>query len=218
MKKSIYSLVLSDDIIAVIDSMAVAAGTSRSNLINQILAEKVSCETPQQKMQDIFSYLEKFLGAEDCFQTLINASDAMYSAKTALRYKYNPSVRYSVELSRVPGQVGELRVTFRTTSKPFLEIIDSFFSFWTELERSAVGNLFPMGIMSSHGDGRYVREFNPPACVKNIDNELLGYAIGEYISILDDVLKTYITNIDGNCQETAYQKYVTYPRKSSYIL
>lgn len=218
MKKSVYSLVLMDDVVEAVDRLAASLGTSRSNLINQILAEKVSCETPQRRMQDVFGYLEKFLGNEDCFQPMINASDAMYSIKTALRYKYNPSVRYLVELSHQPGRVGELRVSFRTKSQSFLDIIDSFFSFWAEMENSAVGGLFPNGIMAYQSEGRYIRELNFPANASTINSERLGYAIGEYITILDEVLKTYISNLDGNCRSAAYQKYITYPRKSSYIL
>ena len=42
MKKSVYSLVLMDDVVDAIDKLAYSMNTSRSNLINQILAEKVS--------------------------------------------------------------------------------------------------------------------------------------------------------------------------------
>ena len=38
MSKSVYSLVLSDDVVAAVDRAAYALGSSRSNLINQILA------------------------------------------------------------------------------------------------------------------------------------------------------------------------------------
>ena len=41
MKKSVYSIVLADDVVEAIDEMAYSLGTSRSNLINQILAERV---------------------------------------------------------------------------------------------------------------------------------------------------------------------------------
>ena len=35
--KSVYSLVLSDDVVAAVDRAAYGLGTSRSNLINQLL-------------------------------------------------------------------------------------------------------------------------------------------------------------------------------------
>ena len=41
MKKSVYSLVLSDNVVRAIDDLAYKMGTNRSNLINSILAEKL---------------------------------------------------------------------------------------------------------------------------------------------------------------------------------
>lgn len=218
MKKSVYSLVLMDDVVEAVDRLAASIGTSRSNLINRILAEHLACETPQQRFRDIFSYLEEFLGHAECFLPLTNASDAMYSTKTAIRYKYNPSVRYLVELSNQPNRVGELRVSFRTKSQTFLDIIESFFSFWEQAENQTIGHLFADGIESAYEDGRYIRVFNNPIGKDNCTSEELGCAIGEYISVFDDVLKTYINNIGNNSQGIAYQQYINYPRKSKFII
>ena len=49
--KNIYSLVLSDDVIDEIDSMARSAGLSRSAMVNQILAEKTRCITPEMRVK-----------------------------------------------------------------------------------------------------------------------------------------------------------------------
>ena len=48
MGKSVYSLVLMDEVVDAIDQMAYRNNTSRSNLINQILAEHVSLATPEE--------------------------------------------------------------------------------------------------------------------------------------------------------------------------
>ena len=39
MKKTVYSLVLSEDVVREIDKLATRRGTNRSNMVNQILAE-----------------------------------------------------------------------------------------------------------------------------------------------------------------------------------
>lgn len=39
MKKNVYSLVLSEDVVHEIDKLAYQRGTNRSNMVNQILAE-----------------------------------------------------------------------------------------------------------------------------------------------------------------------------------
>ena len=47
MKKSLYSIILSDEVVNEIDRLAYKANTNRSNMINQILAEYVSYTTPE---------------------------------------------------------------------------------------------------------------------------------------------------------------------------
>lgn len=56
MSKSVYSVVLMDDVVDAVDRLAYEAGTNRSNMINRILAEYVQLATPEQRMQDIFFF------------------------------------------------------------------------------------------------------------------------------------------------------------------
>ena len=49
MKKTLYSLMLSEDVVHEVDLLAHKLGTNRSNLINQILAEYVNMVTPDQR-------------------------------------------------------------------------------------------------------------------------------------------------------------------------
>ena len=86
MKKSVYSLVLMDEVVEAIDRMAYTRNTSRSNLINQILAEHVSYVTPEMRMRDIFSCLEQIL-SEECYQIQSQASDSMFSIRSPIRYR-----------------------------------------------------------------------------------------------------------------------------------
>ena len=61
MKKNVYSLVLSENVIAAVDRLAYERHTNRSNLINQILAEYVSYETPEMRMQNVFDRMQTLL-------------------------------------------------------------------------------------------------------------------------------------------------------------
>ena len=54
MKKTLYSLMLSDDVVREADRLAHQKGTNRSNLINQILAEYFGMVTPQRRINDVF--------------------------------------------------------------------------------------------------------------------------------------------------------------------
>ena len=96
MKKSVYSLVLMDNVVEAIDDMAYRMNTSRSNLINQILAEHVSYITPERRMKDVFECLRSIM--DNHFQIQGQGSEAMLSIRSPLRFKYKPTIRYRVEL------------------------------------------------------------------------------------------------------------------------
>ena len=111
MKKSVYSLVLMDQLIEKVDRLAYANNTSRSNMVNQILAEYLSLITPEKRMQDIFDRMEQMISACQDLQTTVNPSERAMSIKSVLAYKYNPTVRYSLVLYPTAGNTfGELRV------------------------------------------------------------------------------------------------------------
>ena len=50
LQKSLYSLMLMDDVVREIDRLALQQNTNRSNFINQILAEYVSLMTPEKRI------------------------------------------------------------------------------------------------------------------------------------------------------------------------
>ena len=141
MGKSVYSLALNDEIIAEIDRLAYQNGTNRSGLINSILAEYLQFTTPEQRMREVFGRMEKLLLSTEAehpaFQLLSLPSDTMFNLRSAIRYKYNPTARYSVELYRQPedGVFGELRVSIRTQNRNLIEAMKQFYELWTEVER-----------------------------------------------------------------------------------
>ncbi|MFR3811818.1 MAG: CopG family transcriptional regulator, partial [Ruminococcus callidus] len=117
MKRSAYSLILMDDVVAAVDRLAAQQGTSRSNLINQILAEHVCCTTPEQQMRQVFTCLTQAMNS--AFRVQEQGSDAMLSILGSVQYKYRPTIRYSVELHRElhSEKVGLLKISCRTQSR-----------------------------------------------------------------------------------------------------
>lgn len=196
MKKSVYSLVLMDDVVAAIDREAYAGNTSRSNLINQILAQHVSFVTPEMRMKDIFAYLEQILN-EECYQIQETASDAMFAVRSPIRYKYKPTVRYSIELYRKPDELaGELRVAVRTSSRSFVEAIGDFFCGWIRMEDQYLGAIFPEGVPCQYEGGKYRRGFLELSGEAELSDEETANAIGQYIKVLDRCLKFYFENLE----------------------
>ena len=204
MKKSVYSLVLSDDVIAAVDRAAYQNGLSRSAMINRILAQAVSYTTPEQRMGEIFSQVERLLNGE-VFQSLSQPSDSMMSLRSALAYKYNPNVRYSVELyPDRPGE-GELRVSLRSQSSALILYLGQFFRLWAKIEQAYVG-----GADCVIQDGKYARRLKLPARLSDREQ---GAVLAGYIRAMEQGLRAFFHSLDDPRQaagsvEQAYQNYL----------
>lgn len=164
MDRNVYSLVLIDEVVDAVDKMAYEKNTSRSNLINQILAEYLSCPTPEMRMRDIFESVDRLMTGLGSFQIQFQPSDTMISIRSALRYRYKPTIRYTLELYRLCGPtLGELRVSARTQSQSLLSILTDFFVFWSALENKYIASYFPEGkVLCEVETGRYTRQFLLP--------------------------------------------------------
>jgi hypothetical protein len=198
MDRSVYSLVLLDDVVDAVDKMAYERNTNRSNLINQILAEYLSCPTPEMRIKDIFDYVEQTMTGIEHFQMRFQSSDKMVSIRSALKYRYNPTIRYVLELYRVcEPTVGELRVSLRTQSLPLITVLTEFFEFWAKLENKYIGFRFPSGkVFCQIESGRYVRQFLSPNEDELCTSEAIANAISEYIRVFDICLKQYFAELD----------------------
>ena len=197
MGKSVYSLVLGDEVIAAADRVAYQKNMSRSALINRILAEALSCVTPERRNRSVFDAVEKWMQTSG-FRLQMMPSESVLSIHSALSYKYNPRIRYAVELYRDSDCVGgELRVGFRTQNQALLQALNSFFAIWMKLEQAYLGARFPDGKVACDVlDGRYRRHFLPLSASEGGCEEF-GQAIAEYIRMFDSVLKVYFGSLDS---------------------
>ena len=212
MKKSVYSLVLSEDVVAAVDRLAYRQNTNRSNMINQILAEYVSYTTPEKRMHEVFDRIEGILTAEDAFQLLLQPSETLLSLRSALAYKYNPTVRYAVELYRTAENgIGELRVSLRSQNATLLYALSRFFSVWADTEARYLGITD-----SAMEDGKFVRRLYlrslDGGAVPALSGEQLGEVISAYIRAFDGALKAFFYHADGSLSaeetEIRYRNYL----------
>ncbi len=205
MKKAVYSLVLSEDVVEAVDRMAYARGTSRSNLINQLLAEAVGYVTPERRMADILQTLsEQMTGL---FQLQEQATDGLLTIRSPLRYRYKPTIRYRVELSRQPERaVGVIHASFRTQNQSLLDEAERFFTLWSRLE-CACGFCQPEDAQVE--SGCWNRRIGIRAAQSATAQEI-GAAIGQYIKRVDAALKAYFAALpDHNAAADAVQQYFT---------
>lgn len=186
MKKSVYSLVLMDSVVKAVDEQAYRLGTSRSNLINQILAEHLCCVTPEMRMREIFDSVAEIISEN--FQIQQQGSASLMTLKTALAYKYRPAVNYKVELQREPDNfIGSLRVQIRTQSQPLINLFNQFFIWRIEMEKrcfSEIGFDYSCELAS----GNFTRK------LLNNPNRKTGTAISEYLMHLDKSMQLYFSS------------------------
>lgn len=188
MNKSVYSLVLMDDVIQAVDAEAYRRGTSRSNLINQILAEHLSCITPEMRMQEIFCSLTDLISSS--FQIQQQRSASLMTLRTALEYKYRPTVNYKVELERSPDEfLGTLKVRIRTQSEPLINLFNNFFIYRVKLEAAALAQLGYENYTCELCSGSFTRKL----INSGLNEEQNGAAISRYLTNLNQSIQAYFS-------------------------
>lgn len=187
MAKSVYSLVLSDDVVAAIDVLAARQGYSRSALINHVLANYASLTTPETQSREIVAQAGR--AAEGKFSTSQTPAGTL-TLRTALRYRYNPSVQYVVQITAGEDMLGQIRVSLRSQNEALLQHLEAFFMLWTDLEQQAAA--LPAKQASYNPQiNRYVRTLRKPQGAQGADT---GQAITDYICLLDECLKSFFAH------------------------
>ena len=191
MKKTLYSLVLNDEVVREVDALAHRMGTNRSNLINQILAEYVNYTTPEQRINEVLSAIEQLMAPSRDLVPFFSPNSYSMSLKSSLEYKYRPTVKYEVELYRGAGEsIGELTVLFRTQSMALIQGMTEFFRLWKQIEDAHLQPLTGAKIDYALYDGKFVRSITAPD--KDCSTQELASALSDYITLFDKLLKGYL--------------------------
>ena len=213
MKKTLYSLMLNDEVlmdnvVSEVDKMAYEMGTSRSNLINQILAEYVNYTTPERRINDVLSTIQQLMSPSRDFVPFFAPNTYSMSLKSSLEYKYRPTVKYEVELYRAGGDsIGELTVIFRTQSTALIQAMTSFFRLWKRIEDAHLAPRLNAPVSYALYDGKFVRSISMPDV--DCSAEELAQALSEYIKLFDRLMKAYLAGkLDAHDVEASYYSYL----------
>lgn len=191
MRKTLYSVLLDDGVVREIDRLAHRSGLSRSALVNQILAEYVDMITPERRIGDVFRAMEALLQPDSELVPFFAPNAMTMSMKSALDYKYRPTVKYAVDLHPAEkGSLGELSVIFRTQSASLLEAMDSFFRLWKRTEDLYLAPRLGREIPCALYENRYVRQLAAPT--QNCSADDLAGAISNYVRLFDRLMKGYL--------------------------
>ncbi|MDE5771507.1 MAG: hypothetical protein K2I06_07775 [Ruminococcus sp.] len=189
MKKSVYSLVLMDDVIRAVDEQAYRLGTSRSNLINQILAEQLCCVTPEMRMREIFDSVSELISSN--FQIQQQRSASLLTLRTALEYRYRPTISYKIEIKREPDEfIGNLRVQIRTQNQKLIALFNNFFISRIIKEKKCLSDIGYDNYECEISSGNFSRKL----INSKMNSEKTGMAISEYIKQLNNSLQFYLSS------------------------
>ena len=192
MKKTLYSLMLSDDVVRAVDELAHSLGTNRSSLINQILADYVSITTPERRINDIFHAVEQMLAPSRELVPFFSPRALTMSLKSSLEYKYRPTVKYEVQLFRsTDGPLGELSVVFRTQSAALIEAMTQIFRLWKHIEDKYLAPLLRTELDYALYDGKFVRTIAVPEG-RNVTADEVAEALSDYIKLFDRLMKGWL--------------------------
>lgn len=201
-----YSLILLDEVVREVDRLAHREGLSRSGLINRILAEHIGLSTPEKQLDRLYGAARKKMEETPSLRVQ-NAENtpgsSLLSIKSALPYRYNPTIRYNVELTLRDGSyVGELRVVSRSQSGELLKLLRLFFRAWKQLEQS-LSHSPPTAIAG----GKMTRELR----IRGEDTDRTGEALAAYIQMFDTALDTFFAAPEAqnwNKQIELYNEYL----------
>ena len=191
MGKNMYSLMLSEDVVSLIDGMAAGAGTNRSNYINNILAEYVSYRTPEMRIKELMEQLDAMFSPRDAFSVMLRPSSSTFSMRSALAFKYNPTINYSIELDRtMSGTVGVLRAALRTQNASLRLYVMQFLKLWVKIEEAYGG-----GSEYLIEDARFSKKLVLHGGGE-ISEEDISEAIVDYVCAFDSAIKAFFYNLD----------------------
>ena len=195
--KSVYSLVLSDDVIAKVDELAFRNGVSRSQFINEVLAERVGVDTKKKRISDIFEEINALADSIGSMRVQ-RRQQSCVDFMSALDYKYNPRVTYTVELFGDGYSTGELKIALRTTNPMLLNIIGDFFNDFIATEKSYDNN-----VEYDVRDGKLIRKLD----FKKSPDKSVSRAVTDYVRSLDLLLKLYVNGYGSGEKQALSENY-----------
>ena len=210
MKKTLYSLMLNEEVVRQVDALAHRMGTNRSNLINQILAEYVDYTTPERRINDIFTAMEQLISPSRELVPFFYPNSMTMSMKSSLEYKYRPTVKYEVELYRGgEDSMGQLTVAYRTQSAGLIEAMTAFFRLWKRIEDTHLSAVSGAARKYALYEGKFLRSISVPD--RDCTTQELAEAISEYVQLFDRLLKGYLNGaMDAHEVEAAYYSYLVH--------
>lgn len=200
MGSSIYSLVIKDELIERVDYLTRNRNMSRSQIVNEIIAEYFEVITPEYKINQVMDLIAKEIKMSDFLQYLSEAKGSSIQCRAGVRYKYNPKIRYMLELSgKEKDKLATLNIISRTQREDFFNYLVNFLKIIMLIESKYDSSFSRYSIKKGKfiTDGKkfsidfYYDWTNEHLSIEDISNYLT-----DYIRMIHKAMNTYFEYID----------------------
>ncbi|ETA79418.1 hypothetical protein [Youngiibacter fragilis] len=173
MSKKIYSLLLSEEVMNLIDAECRRSGKSRSSLIDGILSSAYLKDHPATRLPDLLESLAGLLSLEDAQVSVQRLLQDAIEFRTSIPYSYQPKIVYRVRfVTSDSGTSAFIRIATRTTSAPLLT---KFSGLFREIAAHGIGKGRQyLHIIAESGIGQYElrKDYPKSASADQIANDL----------------------------------------------
>jgi predicted transcriptional regulator len=195
MGSQIYSIVVRDEVMEPLDTLARGRGASRSQMINEILAGYFDLVTPQTKINLVMDQIEEIIQEVSGWQFLSKAKGSSIQCRTSIGYKYNPKVRFILELTgKDQNRLATLKIVSRTQNPIFYQHLIRFFGLIEEIETyDPTGfRLYSIkrGMFENQGN-RFIRDFYYDWMHENLEVDHIAYFLSNYMKMINEAMNTY---------------------------
>lgn len=197
MTKTMYSLILTDEVIERIDRLAYEKGISRSQMVDHLLAREVGLSTPEQQTRLIVRRTADRMSKNvPSLQLRIRQDLGGMEIATYVKFKYNPSIKYSFDILPANGrQIGVLKITSRSTSAQLRAHLDAYLQLLSAIDQRHMRVLL-IGESADAPAGRFQRTVYLPRLFEDTaDPETIADRLSSSIALLDDTMQSYFASL-----------------------
>jgi len=198
MPNKMYSLMLMEEIVKQIDKIAYERRTNRSQLINEILAEKIGFKTEGTLINDFKNNLLDLMDQNHSWQRTSHNTDQSIQTRTFLPYKYNPSIVYRIDFEIIDNKrMTAIRLFSRSSADLFIKNLNYFFK---RINKAEIEYLKEMGVYKyiNSSDSRnelYFVRYLPTDWTNEDNHKKDAEKIFNYLNIIDNSLKNYFEEL-----------------------
>lgn len=200
MGSGIYSLGVKDELIERVDSLTRKRNMSRSQIINEIIAEYFNVITPEYKINQVMDLVAKEIRMSDFLQYLSEAKGSSIQCRASIRYKYNPKIRYMLELSgKEKDKLATLNIISRTQREDFFNYLVDFLKIIMLIERKSYSGFSKYSIKNGEfiTDGKkFSIDFYYDWTKEHLSIEDISSYLADYIRMIHKAMNAYFEYVD----------------------